>query len=59
MMKIKLWEKSKGIKEGDMFIAKVISVEGHSGVELVRIEEESSDQQDANGIVAAWMETEN
>jgi len=51
---IKLFERAKGIKAGDKFVAREISVEGHSGIELVRIEEESSYQDDADGIVEAW-----
>ena len=35
---VRLWQRSKGIKAGDKFVAREISVEGHSGIELVRIE---------------------
>ena len=36
---IRLWQRAKGIKAGDKFIAREISVEGHDGIELVRIED--------------------
>jgi len=36
---VRLFERSKGIKAGDKFLAREISVEGHGGIELVRIED--------------------
>ena len=35
----KLFERARGIKAGDKFIAREIIVEGHSGIELVRVED--------------------
>lgn len=35
---VRLFERARGIKAGDKFVAREISVEGHSGIELVRIE---------------------
>jgi len=37
---IRLWERGKDIKEGQLFRAKEISVEGHRGIELVPVEDE-------------------
>jgi len=36
---VRLWQRSKGIKAGDKFIAREIAVEGHDGIELVRVED--------------------
>jgi len=36
---IRLWERAKDIRPGDKFVARAISVEGHGGIELVRIED--------------------
>jgi len=36
---VRLFERARGIKAGDKFIAREIIVEGHSGIELVRVED--------------------
>ncbi len=36
---VRLFERARGIKAGDKFIAREISVEGHGGIELVRVED--------------------
>jgi len=42
MRPIRLWERGKDIKEGQLFRAKEISVEGHRGIELVPVEKVSN-----------------
>ena len=41
MKPIRLWERGKDIKPGQLFKAREISVEGHRGIELVLVEDES------------------
>ena len=40
-MQITLFESGKGIKEGDMFIATLDSVEGHGKVTLTLVEKDN------------------
>ena len=42
-MQITLFEKGKGIKEGDTFIATLDSVEGHGKVTLTLVEKDKSE----------------